>query len=282
MNYRHAFHAGNVADVVKHAVMLRILLHLKQKPAPFCVIDTHAGAGLYDLTGPEARRTEEWKAGIGRLVSAPFIPSVRALLAPYLDAVAAFNTADDLRFYPGSPLLALHALRRQDRLLACEREPSVAAALEHRLRSDSRAKVLTADGWVALKANVPPRERRGLVLIDPAYEDQHEFAQLAATFEGAYRRWPTGTYLLWYPITKRSQSGTLTRRLRHIEKAKILRTEILVERPSEDDAGLGGTGLMIVNPPWTLPRDLKILLPALAEVFECAPGAFTLDWIVRE
>src|SRR5262245_30325355 len=177
MNYRHAFHAGNIADVVKHAILARIVAHLKEKPAAFRVIDTHAGAGLYDLAGPEASRTGEWRDGIGKLLAAALGPAERALLAPYLEAIAAFN-AGPLKLYPGSPALLQHWLRPQDRLIACEREPNAARALIARLRGDRRAKAVAIDGYAALNAYVPPKERRGLVLIDPPFERPDEFEKL--------------------------------------------------------------------------------------------------------
>ena len=176
MNYRHAFHAGNFADVFKHAVLVRILLHLREKPAPFRVIDTHAGAGLYDLTGPEASRTGEWRQGIERVRAAPLAPEAASLLAPYLQAIAAFNPGERLVRYPGSPLLALRLMRAQDRLTACELEPSASAALERALAGDPRATAVAIDGWVALNAYLPPKERRGLVLIDPPFEQPDEFS----------------------------------------------------------------------------------------------------------
>jgi 23S rRNA A2030 N6-methylase RlmJ len=160
MNYRHAFHAGGPADVVKHAVLSRILVHLRDKPAAFRVIDTHAGAGLYDLRGPEAIRSPEWRDGIGRLLAAPVEGEARALLAPYLDAVAALNPGGELATYPGSPVLARSFLRSQDRLIACEIEPAAAAALNHNLGRERRAKAVAIDGWTALNAYLPRRSRR--------------------------------------------------------------------------------------------------------------------------
>src|SRR5262249_38454754 len=189
MNYRHAFHAGNFADVIKHAVLARVLVHLREKPQPFRVIDTHAGAGLYNLTGPEAGRSGEWRAGIGRLDSASLAPAVRDLLAPYLHAVAKINDDGPLQHYPGSPLLALSLMRSQDRLIACELEPQAAAALANNLRADKRAKAIAIDGFVAVNAYVPPKERRGLVLIDPPYEERDEFARLAQSLADAHRTW---------------------------------------------------------------------------------------------
>src|SRR4051812_9943177 len=214
MNYRHGFHAGNFADVVKHATLARIVSYLREKPAPFRVIDTHAGAGLYDLTAAEAVRTGEAREGIGRLLKAPLTPEVRALLSPYLDAVAALNPAGRLKVYPGSPLLVRAWLRPRDRLIACELEPRAAAALAKNLETSTRAKALAIDGWTALSAYLPPKERRGLVLIDPPYEAPDEFARLAQAFQEARRKWASGVYLLWYPIKDKSGPVALAKRLK--------------------------------------------------------------------
>jgi 23S rRNA (adenine2030-N6)-methyltransferase len=218
MNYRHAYHAGNFADVVKHAVLCRVLTHLREKPAAFRIIDTHAGAGRYDLAGPEAGKTLEWRDGIGRLMGATLPPPVGALLTPYLDAVAALNPDGRLARYPGSPVLAQALLRRQDRLIACELEPRAAAALERELAGDNRAKAIAIDGWTALTAYVPPTERRGVVLIDPPFEQPDEFARLGQGLAAAHRKWPTGIYLLWYPIKDPAEVQRFTRGLvRHRE-----------------------------------------------------------------
>jgi 23S rRNA (adenine2030-N6)-methyltransferase len=282
MNYRHAFHAGNFADVVKHAVIARILLHLKEKSTPFRVIDTHAGAGLYDLASPQATRTQEWRGGIARVLSATLAGPASELLSPYLDAIAAFNTSTQLRRYPGSPLLVLHLLRSQDRLIACELEPDAAAILHRHLRGDDRAKAVTIDGWTALRAYVPPIERRGLVIIDPPYEDKNEFGLTAEEFKSAHRKWPTGTYVLWYPIKTRSEPDALARHLRKTGIAKILRAELLIDS-ADDAAGLIGTGLIFVNPPWLLHDELKILLPALSSVLAQGAGAgSSIDWLAKE
>ncbi len=200
MNYRHAFHAGNFADVVKHAVLARVVAQLREKQTAFRIIDTHAGAGVTDLTGPEASRTGEWRNGIGRLVAAELEPPIRALLAPYLDAVAGYNPPGRLRAYPGSPLLAASWLRPQDRLIACEVVPQAARALTQALQTDRRAKVIPIDGWTALAAYLPPKERRGLVLIDPPFEAPGELDRLPEDLARAHRKWATGIYLLWYPV----------------------------------------------------------------------------------
>ena len=183
MNYQHAFHAGNFADVHKHAVLARILSYLKAKPAAFRVIDTHAGAGRYDLRSAEATRGGEWQDGIGRLLGRPLPDELQALLAPYLDVVQNLNPGGRLRVYPGSPLIALALIRPQDRLIACELEPRAAAALKGVLR-DRRAKVLALDGWTALGAYVPPKERRGVVLVDPPFEEAADFTRLDQRFGG--------------------------------------------------------------------------------------------------
>ena len=170
MNYRHAFHAGGPADVVKHAVLARILVHLRDKPAAFRVIDTHAGAGRYDLRGPEASRSPEWRDGIARLLTGPIDDKARALLAPYLDVVADLNAPGELAIYPGSPALVRALLRPQDRLVACELEPAPLLRWRAISAATGASRTVAIDGWVALNAYVPPPERRGLVLIDPPFE----------------------------------------------------------------------------------------------------------------
>ena len=277
MNYRHAFHAGGPADVVKHAVLARILVHLCNKPAAFRVIDTHAGAGRYDLRGPEATRSPEWRDGIARLLAAPIDGEVAALLAPYLEAVRALNPGGEPAAYPGSPLVTVSLLRSQDRLVACELEPNAAAALAHSLGGDRRAKAVAIDGWTALNAYVPPPERRGVVLIDPPFEATDEFSRLAQALEAAHRKWATGIFLLWYPLKGRQDSDVLARRLRRSAIPKVLRAEVdfAMQRKPE---GLAGCGLIVVNPPWMLAGELEILLPFFAKLFA---GDSRVDWIAR-
>jgi 23S rRNA (adenine2030-N6)-methyltransferase len=284
MNYRHAFHAGNFADVVKHAVLARILCYLKEKPAAFRVIDTHAGAGVYDLSGAEASRTGEWCEGIGRLLAAELAPPVRTLLAPYLDAVASFNPGaakgDRLKTYPGSPALAQFFLRAQDRLVACEAEPIAARALVNRMRGDNRVKAVSIDGYTALNAYVPPNERRGLVLIDPPFEQADEFERLANALTAAHRKWPTGIYALWYPIKDTAAPSAFARRLLRTGIARMLRAELTLPREAER---LAGSGLILVNPPWTLENELAVLLPALATILGSgSAGRARIDWLTRE
>jgi 23S rRNA (adenine2030-N6)-methyltransferase len=271
MNYRHAFHAGNFADVLKHAVLTRLLLYLCAKPAPFRVIDTHAGAGLYDLGGAEAQRSAEWQGGILRLMEASLDPSLKALLGSYLQAVSVCNPAGRLTTYPGSPALTRTFLRAQDRLVACELEPQAAALLKHHLGQDRRIKVIAIDGWTALNAYVPVKERRGLVLIDPPFEAADDFTRLAHGLETAHHKWAGGIYLLWYPIKTRAGPDALARRLARSGIAKILRIELDIGR-RPDPERLSGCGLIVVNPPWTLEQELKLMLPGLATILSPEGG----------
>jgi 23S rRNA (adenine2030-N6)-methyltransferase len=282
VNYRHAFHAGSFADVFKHAVLCRILLYLRTKEAPFRVIDTHAGAGIYDLTSPEASRGGEWRDGIGKLLASPLPTPVAELLKPYLEVIDAFNEHGQLKLYPGSPAFARAWLRPQDHLIACELEPSAAAALAHNLRRDVRIKTLAIDGWTALGAYVPPKERRGLVLVDPPFEEDNDFRRLADALGVAHRKWATGIYALWYPVKGRTEPDALAKRLRRLDIGKILRAELIVSSLS-DPSRLNGSGMILVNPPWTLAEELSTLLPALAQrLGRDGKGSFKLDWLAGE
>jgi 23S rRNA (adenine2030-N6)-methyltransferase len=265
MNYRHAFHAGNFADVFKHIIIARILTHLREKIAPFRVIDTHAGEGLYDLAGEEASRTGEWRDGIGRLVEAKLPADAAELIAPYLAALRACNSADELRYYPGSPLLVRHLLRPQDRLVACDLEPRAAAALWRQMRGSPTAKVVRIDGWIALNAYVPAQERRGLVVVDPPFEQPDDLIRLADGVTAAYRKWPTGIYLMWYPVKGRDDRDRLIKRLRRAGMAKCLRVEFAVASPGWA-GGLNACGVIVVNPPWQLATEIRTFAPALVNV----------------
>jgi 23S rRNA (adenine2030-N6)-methyltransferase len=287
MNYRHAFHAGNFADVIKHIVLVRILIHLQDKPAAFRVIDSHAGAGLYDLKGEEARRSGEWLTGIARILQARFSDPAGLLLKPYLDIVRAFNVGAfnpqaSLEAYPGSPLVARALLRPQDRLTACEVEAGARKRLIDALRRDSQARVVDLDGWMALPAFVPPNERRGLVLIDPPFEAKDEFERLEEGFAAAFVKWPTGIYVLWYPAKSRRATDQLARRVAAAAasvkpQGKCLRLEFSAA-PQEANGPLTSAGLLIVNPPWTLHGELKTILPELERPLgQGGPGRFRLE-----
>jgi 23S rRNA (adenine2030-N6)-methyltransferase len=282
MNYRHAFHAGGFADVIKHIVLVRILTYLQDKPAAFRVIDTHAGAGVYDLAGDEARRGGEWLTGIARIMQARFSEPTAALLKPYLDVVRAFNPQRELTAYPGSPLIARALLRPQDRLTACEVEPKARKLLIDALRRDAQARVVDLNGWMALPAFVPPNERRGLVLVDPPFEDRGEFQRLADGFAAAFAKWPTGVYLLWYPAKSRRATDDLAQRVARQAASvkpsgKCLRLEFSVA-PQTADSALASAGLLIVNPPWTLQGELKAILPELEKPLgQGGAGRFRLE-----
>jgi 23S rRNA (adenine2030-N6)-methyltransferase len=282
MNYRHAFHAGGFADVIKHIVLVRILSYLQDKPAAFRVIDTHAGAGVYDLAGDEARRGGEWLTGIARVMQARLSETTLPLVAPYLDIVRAFNSPRELKAYPGSPLIARALLRPQDRLTACEIEPKARKRLIDALRRDTQARVVDLDGWMALPAFVPPNERRGLVLIDPPFEAKDEFERMAAGFAEAFAKWPTGSYLLWYPVKSRRATDSLARRVAELVGAgaspgKCLRLEFSVAPQAAGEA-LASAGLLIVNPPWTLMGELRAILPELEKPLgQGGAGRFRLE-----
>jgi 23S rRNA (adenine2030-N6)-methyltransferase len=282
MNYRHAFHAGGFADVIKHIVLVRILMHLQEKQAAFRVIDSHAGAGVYDLTAEEARRGGEWLTGIARIMQARFSESTAPLLKPYLDIIRAFNPQRDLQAYPGSPLIARALLRPQDRLVACEVEPKARKRLIDALRRDTQARVVDLDGWVALPAFVPPKERRGLVLIDPSFEQKDEFERLANGFGEAFAKWPTGSYLLWYPVKSRRATDGLARHVAAAVAAAsspgtCLRLEFSVA-PQQAGSQLTSAGLLIVNPPWRLAAELKSILPELEKPLgQGGAGRFRLE-----
>lgn len=276
MNYRHAFHAGSFADVLKHAVLVRALLHLREKEAAFRVIDTHAGAGRYDLHGSAAERTGEWRSGIGRLFDDPPGGGAGALLEPYLALVRAENAEGALRYYPGSPLIARALCRPHDRMIFCEREPAARKALTAALGSDRRAKISELDGWIGLKALLPPPERRGLVLVDPPFEAPNEFERMIEGLAEAHRRFAGGTCLLWYAIKEPAAVESFCRRVTRLGIPKILRLELAVTAP-RPDAPLAGCGLIAVNPPWTLEGDMKVLLPALVARLSRAGGGFRID-----
>ncbi|RWL90480.1 MAG: 23S rRNA (adenine(2030)-N(6))-methyltransferase RlmJ [Mesorhizobium sp.] len=282
MNYRHAYHAGNFADVVKHAVLARLVEYLKQKDKAFRVIDTHAGIGRYDLASVEAGKTGEWQGGIGRLTEATLEPQAAALLQPYLEAVRAQNPDGGLKHYPGSPLIVRHLLRSQDRLTAIELHPEDAVRLKSVFTGDFQARVIELDGWLALGAQLPPKEKRGLVLIDPPFEEEGEFSRLVEGLRKAHRRWPGGIYALWYPIKVRKAVTAFRTALKETGIPKLL--DIALEiRPASDEASLDGSGLVVVNPPYTLESELKVLLPALHKVLAVRqPSRWTSDWLAGE
>ena len=280
MNYRHAFHAGNFADVLKHAVLTRIIEYLKRKPGAFRVIDTHAGIGLYDLSGDEAQRTGEWHDGIGKLMQATLPDDAAVLLAPYLDAVKTLNPDGNIRFYPGSPLVTRSLLRGNDRLTAIELHPEDTLELKRHLAGDFQARVITLDGWLAMGAHMPPKEKRGLVLVDPPFEQKGEFDRLVDGLLKAYRRWPGGVYALWYPLKDRPQVEEFRQRLRETGIADIL--DIVIElRPASSEPKLDGCGMVVVNPPFVLEEEMATLLPVLREALGEDGAKAHATWLAK-
>lgn len=280
MNYRHAFHAGNFADVFKHALLARLLVYLAKKDAPFRVIDTHAGEGAYDLASEEAERSPEWRGGIARLADLSAAgEEVRDLLAPYLDIVGPLDAEGRPARYPGSPLIAQALMRAQDRAVFCELRPEAFEALRRRLRRDERAKAVQIDGYTGLPAFVPPKERRGLVLIDPPFERRDEYDALFAAFREAHSKWPTGVYALWHPIKDASAKG-FYRALAESGVRRVLQLELSV---GGETARLSRAGLVVVNPPFVFEDEARALLSFLARRLEQGEGAgFAAEWIAGE
>jgi 23S rRNA (adenine2030-N6)-methyltransferase len=269
MNYRHVFHAGNFADVFKHVILTRILVYLALKETPFRVIDTHAGEGFYDLSDERAEKTAEWRGGIGRLLNAAPPPEIAALLAPYL-AIVAPLLADVPPLYAGSPALASKLLRPQDRMIFCDAHPEVIASLKARraFSRDRRVKIVEIDGYQALNAFVPPRERRGLVVIDPPFEAKTEFDDLKAALTLAVPKWSTGTYLVWFPVkdvgaVARFRAG-LEAALPQLGVRSALDMRLAIDMP-RPDAPLVSNGLIILNPPFTLAVEAQQILPYLTK-----------------
>lgn len=264
MNYRHAYHAGGYTDVVKHAVLALLIERLKAKDTPICVLDTHAGIGRYDLLGEAAQKTGEFRDGIARVLAADSRP---AALKPYLDVVRTLNRGPaELRWYPGSPRLELALLRTQDRLVLVELHPEDAVDLAKAFAGHAQVKVHAMDGYMALKAFLPPAERRGLVLIDPPYEVTDEFARITRALAGARRRWATGVYAVWYPIKHRAPVAAFHAALKKAGLRNVLIAELLIQ-PDTDADRLNGCGLAIVNPPWRIESTLTSLFPQLLVCF---------------
>jgi len=279
LSYRHGFHAGNFADVFKHAVLSLLVQGFLRKDKPFLYLDTHAGAGRYDLGSVMAKKNSEFAGGIGRLWKQDEVPQT---LRAYREAVAALNHGQALKLYPGSPRIVRHFLRAKDRMVLCELHSKEVEHLQQEFQADRRVSVHPMDGYQALKAFLPPLERRGLVLIDPAFELKNERASLLEALGQAYKRFPTGTYAIWYPIQDRQATDWFHRQLVRSGIRSVLLAEL---RIFDEDAPLrlNGSGMVIINPPWQLDEHLKSLGPWLWEVLSPEGlGGFRLDWLVPE
>ena len=282
MNYRHAYHAGNFADVVKHAALSRLVEYLKLKDKAFRVIDTHAGAGRYDLSSEEAQKTGEWLEGIGRLLETKPSAEAQALLAPYLEAVRAINPDGGVKKYPGSPLIVRHLLRPQDRSSAIELHPRDFQRLKSLFAGDFQVRAIELDGWLSLGAHLPPKEKRGLVLVDPPFEQEGEFERLIDGLMRAHRRWPGGIYALWYPIKDRAAVARFRRELKVSGIPRILDVAFEVRPPSPEER-LDGSGLVVVNPPFVFEGEMRVLLPELKKALaEDQKARWSLEWISGE
>lgn len=279
MNYLHGFHAGNHADVLKHAALMALLAYLKSKEKPLFVLDSHGGRGGYDLSAPEALRSGEYRQGIARLVGAADAP---AALKPYLTAIEAANPRGGLSFYPGSPLLIARALRVQDRLIACDLHPGEAEILKETLYPWPRARVEARDGYGALKALLPPPERRGLVLIDPPFEKKTEFADLAEGLRQAWKRFPGGVYLVWYPLKDRAGASAFLAAVAAAGMRDATSYELFVRDP-EAGPGMAGSGLLALNASFALDPVMAEIGPWLAARLAQGEGArFTKSRLTPE
>lgn len=282
MNYSHAFHAGNFADVMKHIILTRLIEYLKKKDAAFRVIDTHAGIGRYDLTGEIAKRSPEWIDGIGKLIAKGLPQKATTLVAPYLDVIKGENTGEKLATYPGSPLLIRRLLRLQDRLSALELHPEYADRLAKLFEGDFQVRVIHLDGWLALNAHLPPKEKRGLILVDPPFEELGEFDRLIDGLVKAHKKFPTGIYALWYPLKDTRAVHDFISGMEATGIPRMLRVELSV-RPASNPPRLHGSGLILVNPPFVLEDELRAIMPALASLLgDTGAGRHKIEWIKGE
>lgn len=280
MNYHHDYHAGNFADVLKHVILARVVTYMKQKPRPFRVIDTHGGAGRYDLAGTEASKTGEWREGIARLFEAELPPAAAELLAPYLETVRAMNGAE-LRYYPGSPLIARHLMRPDDVLIANELNAADFARLKEELRPFKSTTVLNIDARHAVKSLLPPKERRGLVLIDPPFEERSEFADLATAVGEAMTRFETGTYVIWYPLKDEAAADRFVATATSRAGLEFLDVRLAVMK-SFAGLGLTASGVLVINPPYMLEAELETIMPVLKDqLAEGSGSAFELRSAVQ-
>ena len=267
-SYRHAFHAGNHADVLKHAILVQALDYLNRKDNPYWVIDTHAGAGLYTLDSEWANKNAEFADGIARLWDRNDLP---ALLADYVAQIKRYNPNGNLRRYPGSPWLTLDALRDRDRLRLFEMHPTESGILASNLEKLDRVAlrqttIYAADGFEGMKSLLPPPTRRGMILIDPSYEDKQDYRRTLNAVKEGLKRFATGTYAVWYPLVQRREANDMARQLENLPIKNWLHVSLTVKKPAADGFGLHGSGMFLINPPWTLHAALKETMPMLTDL----------------
>lgn len=274
LSYRHAFHAGNHADVLKHFVLMQALQYAAQKDKPFWYIDTHAGGGMYELDRGYALQNAEFRGGIGRLWDAPDLP---APLAEYVGLMRKFNAGGPLRHYPGSPAIARELLRKDDRMRLFELHTSDSKLLRQLFLNEQSANknvlIDTTDGFSGLKALLPPPVRRAVVLVDPPYEDKSDYQRVVEAIKDSLKRFATGTYIIWYPLLQRPEPMQMVDKLRKLQPESWLDTALAVQTPALDGFGMHGSGLFIINPPWTLPQTLSEVLPTLVKILALDDGA---------
>lgn len=277
LSYRHAFHVGNHADVLKHLVLLQLLDHQIQKDKPYSYVDTHAGAGRYALDSAEASRNAEHADGIGRLLSAGELPPA---MREYVDLVRAFNRHQDVRFYPGSPVIALSRLRPEDRMRLFELHPTDVRFLKRAFPTgESRVRIEQAEGFGALRSLLPPPSRRAVVLIDPPYEVREDYRVVVETIKDALRRFSGGTYAVWYPRIQKTEAKQLPERLGKLGASSWLHVWLDVRKSSPGGLGMHGSGMYVINPPWTLPETLNETMPVLVDLLAQDESArFGLDF----
>lgn len=278
MNYRHAFHAGNHADVLKHLVLSRILSLMARKETPLAYLDSHAGIGLYDLQGDAASRTGEWLEGIARLWAASHVP---ASVEPYLACIRSLNVGNELRYYPGSPELARQLTREQDRLQLNEKHPDDGRLLKENMKGDRRVAVHLGEGWYVPRALLPTKEKRVLLLIDPPFEKSDELERCVQSVKEAIARVRQTIVALWYPIKDLRQLKRFYQGMENCGAPKLLRVELYVN-PADDPNRLNGSGLLISSPPWGLEDELRELLPWLADLLGQEQGSWRMDWLIAE
>ena len=278
LSYRHSFHAGNHADVLKHIVQSLCLESLKQKEKPFVYHDTHSGAGRYDLLHAHAEKTGEYKDGIAKIWQLNDIP---AELMPYLSTIKKLNSGDNLRFYPGSPSVGAMLLREQDRAVLSELHPTDFPLLLQEFRGNRQVKMHNEDGFSRLKASLPPKERRGLILIDPPYELKHEYQDVVNSIAESVKRFATGIYAIWYPVVFRENIDLITNGLADLGIRKIMQIELGV-MPDSNERGMTASGMIVINPPWQLESQMQRILPWLQKAIAPDSGHHFVRWVVPE
>ncbi|OCG07147.1 rRNA methyltransferase [Gilliamella sp. wkB178] len=279
LSYRHSYHAGNHADVLKHIVLTLCIEALKEKEKPFLYLDTHSGAGRYLLQGEHAEKTGEYLSGINLIWQQPNIPD---LLNTYISILKRYNPYETLKYYPGSPLIAKQLLREQDQLNLTELHPTDYPLLRQEFSKHKRSRVLREDGFAQLKSKLPPKSRRGIILIDPSYEIKNDYQQIPTAILDAYKRFATGVYLIWYPVVSRTQTQRMIENIVNLGIKRISQFELAI-KPDNNQKGMTASGMIVINPPWKLQQQMQTIMPWLKEILDTEKtGSFTIKQLVSE